>query len=81
MSKPTHAKVVTRGSHQAHTKAFLKLVSSISHREGWREDEVLARWLDASARSMYGAVLRFVRDDERWNANEAEYMRIVERCR
>lgn len=68
---------------EAHRPAFndlVDLVHAASHREGWRSYDVLRHWLDASFRALRGPCLKLT-DQTAFDANEAEYMKLVERCR
>ena len=63
--------------HEPHTKRFNKLIEAVGRDEGRTTYEVFRDFLDAGYRAIRGAFL--FGDD--WQQNEAEYMKLVERCR
>jgi hypothetical protein len=66
-------------AHRPARDQFVHHLNAVTRREGWRNYEAITHWLEASFRSMRGAALKFRPDD--LAANEAEYMKIVKRCR
>jgi len=71
--------ILNTDAHLPARDQFVEHLNQVTRREGWRNHEAISYWLDASFRSMRGAVLQFRPDD--LAKNEAEYMRIVKRCR
>ncbi|WP_316172126.1 MULTISPECIES: N-6 DNA methylase [unclassified Bradyrhizobium] len=66
-------------AHRPARDLFVERINAICSREGWRPYEALTHTIDATFRSMRSATLQF--QPERLAANEAEYMKIVQRCR
>lgn len=64
-------------AHRAPLKDFCDAARAIESREGWRPYEVMANWLEAAFRALRAPFLA----DGALTENEAEYMRIVGRCR
>jgi hypothetical protein len=65
---------------EAHRPAFNDFADAfdrIERREHWRQGEIVTHWLDAAFRAVRGRILH----GEAFEQNEAEYMRIVKRCR
>lgn len=81
MARQTAQKVVTAREHSKYTRQFLELVSNVSRYEGWREYDVLVKWLDAATAALQGQVLNVLGKRADWQANEDRYMKIVESCR
>jgi hypothetical protein len=66
-------------AHRPARDRFVHYLNAVTRREGWRSWEAIGHWLDASFRAMRGATLQHA--PEKLAQNEAEYMRIVKRCR
>jgi hypothetical protein len=66
-------------AHREARDQFIHHLNEACRREGWRPYEALGNWLDAAFRSMRSATLQFRPED--LAKNEAEYARIVKRCR
>jgi hypothetical protein len=66
-------------AHRPARDQFVHYLNEVTRREGWRNHEAITYWLDATFRSMRGATL--VHRPEDLAKNEAEYMRVVKRCR
>lgn len=65
-------------AHDSHKKALVKLMGDVGRVEGRSSHEVFRDFLEASYRSIRGSVMK---GTEGWQANEDEYMKIVQRCR
>lgn len=63
--------------HRGPFNQFADAFRAIEAREHWRDSEILNHWLDAAFRSLRGRLLLGKSHAD----NEAEYMRIVARCR
>lgn len=81
MARTTAQKVVTAKEHDSYTRQFLGLARDVSHSEGWREYDVLVKWLDAATSALQGPVLNAIGKSADWQTNEDRYMKIVEACR
>ncbi|MGV3707978.1 MAG: N-6 DNA methylase [Gemmatimonas sp.] len=79
MAKPLHTKVRADTAHASQMRDFLRLVSDVSRDEGWRNHEVLSRWLEASCLALRGTTLRF--QPAAFEANEKRYLKIVKTCK
>jgi hypothetical protein len=66
-------------AHREARDRFIHHMNQACRREGWRAHEAVSYWLDATFRAMRGATL--VHRPEDRAKNEAEYMRVVKRCR
>lgn len=64
-------------AHRPAFNDFADAMRSAESREGWRSEEVLRNFLDAGYRAIRGRLLF----GEAFDANEAEYMKIVAACR
>lgn len=79
MSVKRNAVFLNTEAHRPARDQFLHHLNAVTRREGWRNHEAISYWLDAAFRAMRGAVLQF--DPDKLAANEAEYVKIVDRCR
>ena len=66
-------------AHRPARDMFVERINAVCSREGWRPYEALTHTIDAAFRSMRSTTLLF--KPELLAANEAEYMKIVGRCR
>lgn len=72
-----HRVSLTTDAHHPAFDDFADAMRAAESREGWRSSEVLRHFLEASFFAIKGRLLF----GEAWDANEAEYMAIVGRCR
>ncbi|MCC8963742.1 N-6 DNA methylase [Bradyrhizobium sp. Pear76] len=79
MSVKRSAVLLNTDAHRPARDQLIDHLNQVTRREGWRDHEAISYWLDATFRSMRGATL--VHRQEEHDKNEAEYMRIVKRCR
>lgn len=68
---------LTTAAHRPAFDSFYEAFRSAQGREGWRSGEVLRYFLEAGYRAVRGRLIT----GEAWDANEAEYMKIVKFCR
>lgn len=80
MASPTYTKVAASEPHRAATKDFLKLIESISRREGWREGEALTNFLYAAQSALASPLFRD-HAPERFEKSEARYFEVLRACR
>src|SRR5690242_1755760 len=66
-------------AHRLARDKFVHHLNEASRREGWRPYETISHWLDAAFRASRSAALAHHR--ESFDKNEAEYMKVVNRCR
>lgn len=80
MSVKRSAVLLNTEAHRPARDRFVEHLNQATRREGWRCHEAITYWLDAAFRAMRGATLKLLAPDD-FAKNEAEYMRIVKRCR
>lgn len=69
--------MLTTAAHRPAFDSFADAMREAERAEGWRSSEALRHFLEAGYRAIRGRVLI----GEAFDANEAEYMKIVGRCR
>ncbi len=69
--------MLNTGAHREAFDGFADALGEVSRREGWRADEVLRNFLDTAYRALRGRLLL----GDAFDANEAEYMKVVGTCR
>lgn len=69
--------MLNTGAHREAFDGFADALGDVSRREGWRADEVLRNFLDTAYRALRGRLLL----GDAFDANEAEYMKVVGSCR
>lgn len=78
MAKPTSSRVISLDAHRPFAKDFMKLVADVERNEGWREHQVLSRWMESACCALRSATLQF--DRAAFDANETRYLKVVQLC-